>query len=68
MWKLASYFCQPALAKQEEEKEPLGIEYIIADVAEISFIDSFDLVVASFVLNYALTKEQLLMQVSDHIC
>ncbi len=48
------------LAKQEEEKEPLGIEYIIADVAEIGFIDNFDLVVASFVLNYASTKEQLL--------
>ncbi|MEI2580556.1 class I SAM-dependent methyltransferase [Scytonema sp. PRP1] len=48
------------LARQEEEKEPLEIEYIIADVMEIGFIDSFDLVVASFLLNYASTKEQLL--------
>lgn len=48
------------LARQEEEKEPLEIEYIIADVTEIGFIDSFDLVVASFLLNYASTKDQLL--------
>ena len=48
------------LARQEEEKEPLEIEYIIADVTEIGFIDSFDLVVASFLLNYASTKDELL--------
>jgi toxoflavin synthase len=48
------------LARLEEEKEPLEIEYIIADVMEIGFIDSFDLVVASFLLNYASTKGQLL--------
>ncbi|MBW4631931.1 MAG: class I SAM-dependent methyltransferase [Iphinoe sp. HA4291-MV1] len=48
------------LARQEEEKEPLEIEYIIADVMEIGFIENFDLVVASFLLNYASTKDQLL--------
>jgi toxoflavin synthase len=48
------------LARLEEEKEPLGIEYINSDVLDIGFIQSFDLVVASFLLNFASTKEQLL--------
>lgn len=48
------------LARLEEKKAPLEIEYIIADATELGFIDSFDLVVASFLLNYASTKHQLL--------
>ncbi len=48
------------LAKHEEAKEPLGIEYMVADVCELGFIGSFDLVVAAYLLNYAQTKEQLL--------
>ncbi len=48
------------LAFQEEAKEPLGIEYMVADVCELGFIGSFDLVVAAYVLNYAQTKKQLL--------
>ena len=48
------------LAKQEEAREPLGIEYIVADVYELGKIGSFDLVVASYLLNDARTKEQLL--------
>ncbi|GAB1538971.1 hypothetical protein NUACC21_16360 [Scytonema sp. NUACC21] len=58
------------LATEEEEKEPHGIEYIIADATEIGFIDSFDLVVASFFLNYASTKHQLLKMcqtISDNL-
>ncbi len=48
------------LAQQEEAREPLGIEYLVADVCELGQIGSFDLVVASYLLNYAQTKEQLL--------
>ena len=48
------------LARQQEAREPLGIEYIVCDVLELGKIDSFDLVVASYLLNYAQTKEQLL--------
>ena len=48
------------LARQEEAKEPLGIEYIVGDVMELGKIGSFDLVVASYLLNHAQTKEELL--------
>ncbi|MDJ0571161.1 MAG: methyltransferase domain-containing protein [Pleurocapsa sp. MO_192.B19] len=48
------------LAKQEEAREPLGIEYIVADVCELSQIGSFELVAASYLLNHAQTEEQLL--------
>ncbi|MBD2409789.1 SAM-dependent methyltransferase [Nostoc calcicola FACHB-389] len=48
------------LARQEEAREPQNIEYILADVLELGKIGSFDLVVASFLLNYAQTKEELL--------
>ena len=48
------------LAREEEARNPLGIEYIISDAQEIGQIGSFDLVVASYLLNCAQTKEQLL--------
>lgn len=48
------------LARQQEAREPLGIKYIVADVCELGEIGSFELVVASYLLNYAQTKEQLL--------
>lgn len=48
------------LAKQQEKNDPLGIEYLIGDVMLIGKIGSFDLVVASYLLNYSRTKEQLL--------
>ncbi len=48
------------LARQEEAKEPLGIEYIVGDVMELGKIGSFDLVVASYLLNHAQTQEELL--------
>jgi toxoflavin synthase len=48
------------LAKQEEAREPQDIEYILGDAVELGKIGSFDLVVASYLLNYAQTKEQLL--------
>jgi SAM-dependent methyltransferase len=49
------------LAFHEEAKEPLGIEYIVADVCELGQIGHFDLVVASYLLNHCQTKEQLLL-------
>ena len=48
------------LGGQEEAREPLGIEYIVNDVQELGEIGSFDMVVASYLLNHAKTKEQLL--------
>ncbi|MEH2332262.1 class I SAM-dependent methyltransferase [Nostoc sp.] len=48
------------LARLEEASVPLEIEYIIGDVMEIGSIGSFDLVVVSYLLNCASTKEQLL--------
>ena len=47
------------LARLQEARVPLGIEYIVRDVIELGEIGSFDLVVASYLLNYAQTKEQL---------
>jgi ubiquinone/menaquinone biosynthesis C-methylase UbiE len=49
-----------ALAEQQEKKHPLGIDYFVSDIMELEKIGSFDLVVASYLLNYAQTKEQLL--------
>jgi toxoflavin synthase len=48
------------LARLEEAKELQDIEYILGDVSEFGEIGSFDLVVASYLLNYAQTREQLL--------
>ena len=48
------------LAKQQEKIHPLGIDYFVGDVVGLAKIGNFDLVVASYLLNYAQTKEQLL--------
>lgn len=47
------------LAQQQERSAPLGIDYLCRNVLELGKIGEFDLVVASFLLNYAQTKEQL---------
>lgn len=47
------------LARQEEAREPLGIEYVVEDVARLGQVGDFDLVIASFLLNYAQTSQQL---------
>jgi toxoflavin synthase len=47
------------LAEQQEAGEPLGIDYICRDVLKLGRIGDYDLVVASFLLNYAQTREQL---------
>ncbi len=48
------------LAKHQEENNSLGIDYFRGDVMALGKIGSFDLVVASYLLNYARTKKQLL--------
>ena len=48
------------LARKQEAANPLKIDYIVGDVLKLGEIGRFDLVVASYLLNYARTKEQLL--------
>nr|VFK17525.1 MAG: Ubiquinone/menaquinone biosynthesis C-methylase UbiE [Candidatus Kentron sp. LPFa]VFK32418.1 MAG: Ubiquinone/menaquinone biosynthesis C-methylase UbiE [Candidatus Kentron sp. LPFa] len=48
------------LARQEEKKKPLGIDYIVRDICELGEIDRFDMVVGSYFLNHAKTREELL--------
>jgi ubiquinone/menaquinone biosynthesis C-methylase UbiE len=48
------------LAKQQEETEPLGVEYLVRDVLELGQIGEFDVVTATFLLNHAQTQAQLL--------
>src|SRR5439155_459553 len=48
------------LARQEEARKPLGIEYSVQDVKQLDLGVSFDLVFAAYLLNYAVTKEELL--------
>lgn len=48
------------LAEAQEQHNPLGVEYILGDVMALGSIGQFDLVVASYLLNYAETREQLL--------
>jgi ubiquinone/menaquinone biosynthesis C-methylase UbiE len=48
------------LARQEEARQPLGIEYVLQDAKQADFGASFDLVVAAYLLNYASSKEELL--------
>jgi toxoflavin synthase len=48
------------LAREEEARRPLGVEYVTEDAIKLKLGDAFDLVVASYLLNYAQTAEQLL--------
>jgi ubiquinone/menaquinone biosynthesis C-methylase UbiE len=48
------------LAREEETRKFQNIEYILGDVLELGEIGSFDLVVASYLLNYARSPEELL--------
>ncbi len=49
-----------ALARKEEAREPLGIEYRVGDVRELDVREEFDLVFAAYLLNYARTADELL--------
>jgi ubiquinone/menaquinone biosynthesis C-methylase UbiE len=48
------------LAREEEAREPLGIEYQVHDAADLQLGESFDLVTAGYLLNYARTRDELL--------
>jgi toxoflavin synthase len=51
------------LARQEESRQPQGIEYRVGDAREVAEAGAFDLVVAAYLLNYASTRHELL-----HMC
>jgi len=48
------------LARQEEQRCPLGLEYHVADVKALQTRECFDLVTAAYLLNYAATEDELL--------
>jgi ubiquinone/menaquinone biosynthesis C-methylase UbiE len=47
------------LAREEEARHPLGIEYRVQDARTLDGSEQFDLVVAAYLLNYAATAEEL---------
>ena len=49
-----------ALARQQEEAQPLGIEYQVADAATLGKIGEFDRVTAIYLLHYAQNRAELL--------
>jgi SAM-dependent methyltransferase len=48
-----------AAAREAESRHPLGIEYVVADVAELSVVGSFDLAAATYLLHYAETSDDM---------
>jgi ubiquinone/menaquinone biosynthesis C-methylase UbiE len=48
-----------ALARQEEERNSLGIEYLVQDVKELALDETFDIVIAAYLLNYAESAAEL---------
>jgi ubiquinone/menaquinone biosynthesis C-methylase UbiE len=49
-----------ALAREEEARAPLGVEYLQGDAASLGHVGDFDLVAATFLLHYARDYQQLL--------
>jgi SAM-dependent methyltransferase len=47
------------LALEQEAKQPLGIEYITCPAEQLGRIGDFDVVTATFLLNYASTRDEL---------
>lgn len=47
------------LARREEERAPLGIDYLVHDVKQLALGQTFDVVVAAYLLNYAQTAAEL---------
>jgi ubiquinone/menaquinone biosynthesis C-methylase UbiE len=59
-----------ALAHQEEERNRLGIDYLVHDVKQLALDETFDVVVAAYLLNYAQTYRELLamcMAITRHL-
>ena len=48
------------LARAQESRRPLGIEYVHQDAKQLQSEEKFDLVFAAYLLNYAQSKEELL--------
>jgi ubiquinone/menaquinone biosynthesis C-methylase UbiE len=48
------------LAAATERAEPLRIEYLVGDASSVQFRDTFDIVVAAYLLNYARCEQELL--------
>ncbi|HWE69405.1 MAG TPA: methyltransferase domain-containing protein [Acidimicrobiales bacterium] len=48
-----------SLARQAEEALPLGVEYVLADVAEVDLEERFDIAFCSFLFNYATNRAEL---------
>lgn len=48
-------------ARQTEQEIPLGIAYQVGDAAELGIVGAFDLILASYLFNYAQTRAQLLV-------
>jgi SAM-dependent methyltransferase len=47
------------LAVSQEQGQPLGCEYVVADAAALDRLGEFDIVVGVYLLNYARTAEEL---------
>jgi SAM-dependent methyltransferase len=48
-----------SLARRAEEAEPLGAEFVVADVATVDIGERFDVALCSFLFNYARTRAEL---------
>jgi ubiquinone/menaquinone biosynthesis C-methylase UbiE len=48
-----------SLGRRAEEAEPLGIEYVLADVASADLGERFDIAYCSYLFNYASSRAQL---------
>jgi ubiquinone/menaquinone biosynthesis C-methylase UbiE len=48
-----------SLARRAEEAEPLGAEYVVADVAKVDVGEQFDVALCSFLFNYARSRDEL---------
>lgn len=58
------------LARREEESNRLGVDYLVRDVKHLALDETFDVVVAAYLLNYAQTYDQLLemcLTISRHL-
>lgn len=47
------------LARKQEAQQPLGIEYVVGDARKLPASDTFDLVVAAYLLNYSRDRHEL---------
>ena len=48
------------LACTKEQDDPTGVEYRVGDAIDLPVLGSFDLVTAVYLLNYAMSKDQML--------